>query len=212
MRQGDDAVEARHRYKRMMSALVGQRILSVTYWDVHNFDDGPRTWDYGDWHHAVMGVELVTDRGPVSVVWTDTFFPYGIEVFPEPISNHLGLGSEGPEGWPVETHDHWRSRVGSPFLGTAIFWERIDVGPARRSSDNVIVGGAESYQVPVALRLDFEAGPLWMVAGMPQWPDVEKVFVPADEIMVVFSPERMRTIGFPETGFLSAEVQRLPPP
>ena len=205
MRQGDDAVEARHRYKRMMSALVGQRILSVTYWDVHNFDDGPRTWDYGDWHHAVMGVELVTDRGPVSVVWTDTFFPYGIEVFPEPISNHLGLGSEGPEGWPVETHDHWRSRVGSPFLGTAIFWERIDVGPARRSSDNVIVGGAESYQVPVALRLDFEAGPLWMVAGMPQWPDVEKVFVPADEIMVVFSSPTDAQDRLPEADFLRPE-------
>ena len=205
-------VEARPRYERMMSALVGQRILGVTYWDVHNFGDGPRTWDYGDWGSRRDG-RRTGDRSWSGVGRVDGhLFPYGIEVFPEPISNHLGPGPEDPEGWPVETHDHWRSRVGSPVLGTAIFWERIDVGPARRSSDNVILGTAESYQVPVALRLDFEAGPLWMVAGMPQWPDVEKVFVPADEIMVLFSPERMRTIGFPETGFLGAEVQQLPPP
>jgi hypothetical protein len=37
---------------------------------------------------------------------------------------------------------------------------------------------------------------------MLNWPDVENVFVPADEIMVVFTPERMRKIGFPETDFL----------
>ena len=77
---------------------------------------------------------------------------------------------------------------------------RFDVGPARRIRDNVLVGEARSYQVPVALRLEFAAGPVWMVAAMPDWPDVEKTTLMADEIMVVFSTERMRKIGFPETG------------
>jgi hypothetical protein len=165
----------------------------VSYWDVHNYSEQPRTWDYGDWHHAVMGVELVTDRGPSSIVWTNTFYPYGVEIFPEPISNQLRQGPDGCEGWTVETHGHWRSRLSSPILATDTFWERIDVGRA------------ETYTVPVALRLDFEAGPVWMVAAMPGWPDVEDVSVPGDEIMVVFSPDRMRKIGFPETGFLRPE-------
>ena len=64
------------------------------------------------------------------------------------------------------------------------------------------MGEPQTYSVPVALRLDFGAGPVWMAAAMPDWPDVEKVFVPGNEVMVVFSPERMRKIGFPQTGFL----------
>lgn len=196
-----DPATARAEYEQKTAALVGQIVLDVAYWDIHNFGDQPRTWDYGDWHHAVMGVELVTATGPVSVVWTDTFFPYGVEVFHGPISDHLLLGPEGPEGWAVGSHPLWRSREGSPVLAATTVWERIEVGAAVRLSDNVQVAEPRAYDVPVGLRLDFAAGPVWMVAGMPQWPDVEKVFVPGDEIMVVFSAERMRKIGFPETAF-----------
>ncbi len=48
----------------------------------------------------------------------------------------------------------------------------------------------------MALRLDFAAGPVWFVAGMPDYPDVESVFIPGDEIMVVFSSDKMSKIGF----------------
>lgn len=199
-------MDARLRYERKTSALVGQRIRAVTYWDVHSLSEEPRSWDYGDWHHAVMGVELATDAGKVTVLWTDTFFAYGVEVFPEPISRHLILSADGPEGWPVESHPRWRSRLGSPVLATATYWVEIEVGPARRLSDNAVVGEPMTYSVPTAVRLDFEGGSVWMAAAMPGWPDVEKVFVPADEIMVVFSPDRMLKIGFPETQFVSGST------
>ncbi|TDO47702.1 hypothetical protein EV643_1088 [Kribbella sp. VKM Ac-2527] len=204
MPQTDDAIEARRLYEQKTAALVGRRIVGVTYWDIHNYGTTPRSWDYGDWHHAVMGLEVETESGPLCILWTDTFFPYGVEVFREPLANHLMLGPDGPEGWRVEDHRHWRSRVGSPVLGTATFWEDIEVGPARRLGDNQLVSEPKTYTVPIALRLDFEAGPVWIVAAMPDWPDLERVFVPADEIMVVFSPARMRKIGFPKTDFLSA--------
>jgi hypothetical protein len=32
---------------------------------------------YGDWHHAVRGVQLVTDAGAPTVTWANTFHPYG---------------------------------------------------------------------------------------------------------------------------------------
>ena len=54
------------RYLKQTSALAGRRIRGVTYWDVYNYSDEPRSWDFGDWHHAVMGVELLTDQGPVN--------------------------------------------------------------------------------------------------------------------------------------------------
>ncbi len=204
MTETDGGSAAREQYERKTAALVGQRILSATYWDIHNFAEEPRTWDYGDWHHAVMGVEFVTDTGTSSILWTNTFFPYGVEVFPEPISRHLLLRPQGPEGWPVGDHPFWQSRVGSPIRGTATFWEVIEVGPGHRLGDGARISEPQTYSVPVALRLDFDNGPVWMVAGIPQWPDVEKVFVAGDEVMLVFPADRMLQIGFPNTGFLTS--------
>lgn len=199
----DDASEARRRLERSAADLVGQRIPGVTYWDLAHSGPESRAWDYGDWHHAVMGVELQVESGPVCVLWTDTFYTYGVEIFSEPISNFLRLGAEGPEGWGVEDHEFWRARTGSPVLGSALFWERFEVGPGYRLSDNARVSEPASCDVPVALRIDFAAGPVWMVAAQPGEPDVDNVFVGGDEIMVVFSAERMRTIGFPQTDFLT---------
>jgi hypothetical protein len=59
-----------------------------------------------------MGVELATDAGPSSFLWTSTFFSYEIEVFHEPISRHLTQGEQGPEGWAAEDHPLWRDRLG----------------------------------------------------------------------------------------------------
>ena len=79
--------------------------------------------------------------------------------------------------------------------GCADILEQLAVGLAPAGSARV----ADSYtvDVPVALRIDFAAGPAWMVAGIPKAPEMQEVFVPGDEIMVVFSAERMRQIGFP---------------
>jgi len=39
---------------------------------------------------------------------------------------------------------------------------------------------------------------------MPSWPDVDKVFIPGDEIMVVLSADKMRRIGFTDSEFINA--------
>src|SRR5258707_11922129 len=75
MNQGNQASHDRAAYDSRAADLIGLRVLEVMDWDVHNFADEPRRWDYGDWHHAVMGVDLLTERGPSCVLWTDTFFP-----------------------------------------------------------------------------------------------------------------------------------------
>ncbi|WP_340682747.1 hypothetical protein LCL61_29335 [Amycolatopsis coloradensis] len=56
--------------------------------------------------------------------------------------------------------------------------------------------------VPLAVRLDFAAGAVWFVAAMPEPPEWRRVFVGGDEIMVVFSPEKMLDMGFGDTPFL----------
>lgn len=185
-------------YELKSAALVGRRVLGVRYWDVRNFTSEPRDWDYGDWHHAVMGVELLTDRGPSCVVWTSTFFPYGVEVFQTPMSEQILATEYGPEGWDASGSGRWRGRLNSPVASVETFWEHIVVGPP-------YVGGARAgdpfeADVPVALRVDFAAGPVWMVAGIPQAPGMREVFVGGDEIMVVFTAGRMRQIGFPDSG------------
>jgi hypothetical protein len=74
---------------------------------------------------------------------------------------------------------------------------------ARGHVGNVRVSDPYQIDIPVALRVDFAAGPVWMVAGIPQYPEMREVFVPGDEIMVVFTAERMRQIGFPDSEFLT---------
>lgn len=186
MDPGNQVSGDRARYDSKAAGLLGRRVLEARYWDVHNFTDEPQVWDYIDWHHAVMGVELQTDRGPSCVLWTSTFCPYGVEVFHTPMSEHIVAAPEGPGSRDVSSSSRWRDRLESPVQEVQAFWERvIDV------------------DVPVALRIDFAVGPVWMVAAIPQMPEMQEAFVPGDEIMVVFTPERMRQIGFPDSEFLT---------
>lgn len=147
------------------------------------------------------GCRSATDHGPSSVLWTDTFFPYGVEVFPEAVSEHIAGGEDGPESWSVSGSGRWRDRLRSPVENVQGFWERFTTGPARVGT--VRVSDPYKVDVPVALRIDFEAGPVWMVAGIPQAPEMQEVFVSGDEIMVVFTADRMRRIGFPDSEFLA---------
>jgi len=102
-----------------VETLRGRRPLSVDYWDIHNVGQEPARWDDGDWHHAVMGVQLTTEAGPVTVTWTNTFHPYGVEVFHEPIELHLVLGEDGPErvgpGGEGPGCHSWRRRFEAPL-------------------------------------------------------------------------------------------------
>jgi hypothetical protein len=150
-----------------------------------------------------MGVELGTDRGPVTVTWTDTFYPYGVEVLDEPIGYRPASDDEGPErvGPDGPGMRAWASCLGSPVRGAECWWERFRIGPGRRA-DGSVAGAAYSIDVPVAVRLDFPATAVWFVAGMPQLPDSSTAFIPADEIMVVFSPDKMRAVGFDDATFL----------
>lgn len=192
----------RGRFEGALRDLRGRRLTSVDYWDVHNFGPERAPWDYGDWHHAVMGVQLGTDLGAVTVTWTDTFYPYGVEVFHEPIGHHLVLGKSGPArvGPNVEGQSRWAPPLGSRVHSTACHWEQLQIGPSRRANGS-IAAPAHSVDVPVALRLDFAAGSTWFVAAIPQLPDPQGVFIPGDEIMVVFSAEKMRDLGFEDPAF-----------
>lgn len=177
--------------------------MAVDYWDIHNDAPEPARWDYGSWHHAVMGVELISDVGPATITWTSIFFPYGVEAFHSPIGEHLILGEGGPE--PIRPHVEpgsvWHRYLGAPIRRTAFHWERLELGPSRQA-DGTVVGPARSVDLPTALRIDFDAGAVWFVAAIPQLPDVRRVFVPGDEIMVVFSHEKMRDMGFNDPAFL----------
>lgn len=58
-----------------------------------------------------------------------------------------------------------------------------------------MVEPARAVDVPTAIRLDFDAGPVWFVAAIRQTPSMEDVFIPGDEIMVVFATEKIRDMG-----------------
>lgn len=198
---GRDAV-TRVSFDRKTAELVGLRLTGIEYWDLANTGDEPRSWEHPDWHHAVMGVGLATDRGPRLVLWSSTFSSYGLEVYAQPMSEQLRLGPGGPEGWSVTEHPEWRARVGQPVLAADTYWCELSVGPAHRVPDGALAEPARTYEVPVAFRLDLEAGPVWFVAGQPL-PDEDHVAWMGDEVMVVFTAARMRALGFPDGGFVA---------
>lgn len=202
MKPPDEVDDLRARFEARLSGLRGSRILAVDYWDVHNFGSEPAPWDYGNWHHAVMGVGLDTDAGQATITWTDTFYSYGVEVLDGRIEDHLRAGDEGPErvGPDVGSAGPWDRYLRTPIHGTAAHWERLELGPSRRA-DGTVVEPASAVDVPLALRLDFAAGSVWFVAALPEPPDWQRVFVGGDEIMVVFSPDRMRDMGFGDATF-----------
>lgn len=193
--------DPRARFETRLSGLRGRRILTVDYWDVHNFASEPARWDYGNWHHAVMGVGIVTDAGPATITWTGTFHTYGVEVLDGRIDDHLSLDTEGPErvGPDVGPGDLWDRYLRTPIRGTAAHWERLELGPGQRPDGGGVP--VRAVDVPMAVRLDFAAGAVWFVAAIPQPPDWQRVFVGGDEIMVVFSPEKMRDMGFDDAAF-----------
>jgi hypothetical protein len=187
----------RERFERDLAALVGLRVLDVTYRDVAYEGAPDPDWDRGDWHHAVMGVELTTDGGVVSLTSTDTFFAYGVEMSRGP----LDLSQDGTRGWSAGDHAEWRARR-DPVRGVATRWERVELGPGR-TSDGTVATPGRAYDVPHAVRLDFEAGPVWFVAAMPEPDGSRPPFVGGDEVMVVFGAERMREMGFGDGTFVA---------
>jgi hypothetical protein len=195
--------DQRARFEAKLSDLRGRRLLAVDYWDLSNDTPEPARWHHGNWHHAVMGVEFIFDVGPATVTWTSTFTPYGVEVFHSPIEEHLVLGEGGPERLRPHARPGsvWHRYLGAAIRWTAFHWERLELGPSRRA-DGTVVGLARSVDVPTALRIDFDAGAVWLVAAIPQFPDMQRVFIPGDEIMVVFTHEKMRDIGFNDPAFL----------
>ena len=81
----------------------------------------------------------------------------------------------------------------------------LELGPATLSSGEV-VDPARAVAAPTALRLDFDADPVWFAAAIPQQSSMEDVFIPGDEIMVVFTAAKVRDMGYidpeslPDTG------------
>ena len=191
----DDLAIQRERFEEKVAGLRGLRVTGVDYWDVHSYSSEPLCWDYGDWHHAVMGLELTTDSGPVTITWTNAFFPYGLEVFFDPIARHLLLGDEGPQRVGPDRLGPWTPLVSSPIVHAITCWERLELGPSIKA-DGLVVSPARPVHLPTALRVDFEAGSAWFVAAIPQPPTMESTFIPGDEIMVVFSAEKMRSMGY----------------
>jgi hypothetical protein len=194
--------DARATFEGKVRTLEGLRIQAVDYWDIHNFGPEPARWDYGDWHHAVMGVQLATDARPMTVTWTNAFYPYGVEVFADPIERHLVLGEAGPERIGPDGESRWTGFLDTPVLRAMTWWERIELGPATLTSGEV-VEPARAVEIPTALRLDFNAGPVWFAAAIPQAPSMESVFIPGDEIMVVFSAAKMRDMGYVDPRFVT---------
>ena len=117
----------RTKYAAAVALLRGKRIAGITYYVLMGGDDGrePEQWDFGTWHDATMGVELVTDGGErFSAVWGDSFDHYGLELFTGPMTDHVvALGEpRGVAAISVSRHPQWAGLVGTELTSVDIAW------------------------------------------------------------------------------------------
>lgn len=177
----------RDAFERAVDELVGRRLVDVAYWDVAALGSEPRVWDHGDWHHAVLGVELVTDAGTRAITWDRTFGCYGVEVLDRlPLTVSPPGAEGGPETWPVSTHPRWWGRVGATVTSAVTVW-----GPP--------AGEPGVGDVPLAIRAEVGGGPVWFVAATSGVAG-DGVDLGADEVVLLFTDESAHRLGLPLPG------------
>jgi hypothetical protein len=111
----------------------------------------------------------------------------------------LRQGEYGPENWSATDHPEWRARAGQPITAATTHWAPIELGPGRNGYGRT-VEPARTVEVPVALRLDFAAGPAWFIAGVWSQQD-DAPAIPDDEIVVAFSTDTMLRFGYTADAF-----------
>ena len=184
-----DEPDRRGAFEHAVDGLVGLRLLGVAYADVAALGPEPRVWDHEDWHHAVLGVELVTDAGTRAITWAWTFGCHGVEVFDRlPLAAPAPGAEGGPETWSVSAHPRWAGRLGATVTSAAAVW-----GPP--------AGERSAADVPLALRVEVGGGPVWFVAATSGAPG-EAVDLGADEVVLLFTDEDAARLGLPLPGLV----------
>jgi hypothetical protein len=148
-RQRNDATTSSKPPRRFRGSRSGWKVIRLALGDARTHHGlGPVVDDRaGASRSSSMGSARcraafgVDPQGPATITWTGTFYPYGVEVFHESITDHLVLGEGGPQRiGPDASHPG----VWAPYLGSSIHcgvfhWERLEIGPAERA-DGTVVG------------------------------------------------------------------------
>jgi hypothetical protein len=174
-------------YECLVASLTGQTIEAVDYCVLMAGADGmePDDWDYGTWHEPTMGVELVTGGGVYSAIWGDVFDWHGLEVYSDPMSEHIGgVGDEGGTA---------RVAVSSPAAWAGIIGEPIEAARILRWRD-----GRDDRRdpLPPAVHLRTAVGLVWIGAGRSVTYTPDGPFhLGTDDVFVVFGAEEAARVG-----------------
>lgn len=96
--------------------------------------------------------------------------------------------------------------LGVPISAVSFAWHRFEGRSSRRRWwGRWVDGPVEVTVVPDAMRIDFAGGfdPVWFVAAMPGEDDPEKSSSLSDEIIVVFTADKMRRMGLGADEFVN---------
>ena len=160
------------------SALVGRRLAAVSYIGL-NYAAADIEWDFDQWHHPEVGVELLTDDGEkFCVTWGASVTQFNLVVDRGGIGRHWLPAARGFERrWDVTNSDRWSELVGEEV------------------SDSRLISLASTPQAPVALHVVAGGHDAWFVAAMPRVGSslelrldrVSLVEHGEDEVVVVFT-------------------------
>lgn len=115
------------------------------------------------------------------------FGSFGLELYASPMTDHVIVCEDedgGTKPWTVTNHPRWEPLLTDPITDARLVWlesyaDRID---------NL------TTPAPLALRLDFPAGTVRMIAAMEM--DDGRWWLCADEVIVVFNDDFATSIGY----------------
>ncbi|MEY9886851.1 hypothetical protein ABIA31_000477 [Catenulispora sp. MAP5-51] len=175
-------------YERLVAGLPGRTIEAVDYYVLMVGADGmePDDWDFGSWHEPTVGIELVTGGGGVfSAIWGNVFDCYGLEVYSDPMSEHIrGVGEQGGTARvAVASHAAWAGIIGEPIETARILWWQAGQGVRRDP-------------LPLAVHLGTAEGQVWIGVGRSETRTPESPFyLGTDDVLVVFDAEAASRMG-----------------
>ena len=162
-------------FDERVSALVGQTVRGVTYWEIA-YEGGEPMWrsELADVDGLDFGVDLHFDDGAkVALTWGSEFYSYGISV-----QHGASAGNESARSW--DATERWRSFVGATITGASVQWTWVeDVG-----------GQGRRIVLPQDVRLDFDGVGAVFLSALERR---DGLILPlADNVLVVFGEETAR--------------------
>lgn len=177
-------IRTRDQFESALNALVGLELAGVKYFEIEYEIQEPCYLHHASIGHFLdFGLELRMASGRYcSFLWDQTFWQYGVGLFPNEAKLELGASRH----WDVTSTPEWRPFVGSSIEAARVYWSWPEPLTAKEMH--------RTYY-PQDLALSFAAGEPVYISSSRYSDASDTLYGMSDDILVVFDETVARRYG-----------------